>query len=99
MGETETPHFYDFKNSGRVPETQNHLFLYFETLGYSNKIKNIPWNSKQNMCINIRISQIRSVVNFRKDGRRKSRRPVKKQTLETLDMGSISINKHEMETW
>ena len=32
MGETETPHFYDFRIFGHVPEPQNHyLFIFGDT--------------------------------------------------------------------
>ena len=31
MGETETPYFYDFGTLGRVPGSQNQLFLSSET--------------------------------------------------------------------
>ena len=34
MGEPETHHFYDFGISGRVPGSQNQLFLFVETPGH-----------------------------------------------------------------
>ena len=37
MGEPQTPHFYDFGISGRVPEPQNQLFLSLETPGHPTK--------------------------------------------------------------
>ena len=37
MGETATPHFYDFGVFGLVPEPQNQLFLSLETPRYLTK--------------------------------------------------------------
>ena len=39
MGETKTPHFYDFGISEPVTKPQNQLFLFLETPGFLNKIK------------------------------------------------------------
>ena len=44
MGETETPHFYDFGIFGSVPEPPNQYYLSFETPGYLTKMKNNHWN-------------------------------------------------------
>ena len=43
MREPQTPHFYDFGISGRVPEPQNQYYLSLETPGYLNEIKKEPW--------------------------------------------------------
>ena len=39
MGETKTPHFYDFGIFEPVTEPQNQLFLSLETPGHLQKIK------------------------------------------------------------
>ena len=39
MGATETPHFYDFGISGRVPGSQNQLFVFLATPGYLHKLR------------------------------------------------------------
>ena len=56
MGEPQTPHFHDFRISGRVPGSQNQLFISLETPGYLKQIKKIPGIfskilfSKSQMC-------------------------------------------------
>ena len=43
MGETQTPHFYDFWIFGRVPEPQNQYYLSLETPGYPGPGLLSPW--------------------------------------------------------
>ena len=44
MGETKTPHFYDFGIFEPVTKPQNQHYLSLETPGHSKKIKKNPWN-------------------------------------------------------
>ena len=44
MGETKTPHFYDFGIFEPVTKPQNQHYLSLETPGYSKKINQNPWN-------------------------------------------------------
>ena len=70
MGETKTPHFYDFGILGRVPGSQNQLFS-FEAPGHRNKIKQIPGTFLKHInLININVLAIRIFDNFRKGGHR-----------------------------
>ena len=70
MGESQTPHFYDFGISGRVPQPQNQYYLSFETPGYLTEFKKNPTHCFENiMFININILKIPNSVNFGKDVR------------------------------
>ena len=44
MGETKTPHFYDFGIFEPVTNPQNQLFLSLETPGDLKEIKGNPWD-------------------------------------------------------
>ena len=86
MGETETPHFYDFVIFGRVPEPQNQLCLSLETPGYpKNREKNME-HLKHFIFINLIVLEFQHVDNFGKDGRRKIP-PVRSTNLENIGYG------------
>ena len=71
MGEPETPHFYDFGISGRVPGSQNQLFLFLETPGYLTKSRKPLEAFPINMFVNRKVSELHLSDNVRKGGRRK----------------------------
>ena len=100
MGEPTTPHFYDFGTLGRVPGSQNQLFLSVET-GYLNKSKNSQIISKFLIFIDLKILELQIVVNFRKKNRHQKNLTSRLiyNILEIWDMRSISIKKQEMVNW
>ena len=69
MGETETPHVYDFGTLGRVLSSQNQLCSSLETPGYFKQskknilCKNICWG-------NLKDLEIEHLSTFEKDGHR-----------------------------
>ena len=72
-GESQTPNFYDFGISGRVPETQNQYNLSLETPGRLKKIKIIPGSFLNYIIlVNLKMLEIDVFVDVGKNGRRKS---------------------------
>ena len=85
---------------GRVPEPPNQLFVFFETPGYLNKIKNNPWDISKHIIFgkpqnagNPEISQL-----SKRRAPTNDEDPLNK-IWNILEMGSISPRKHKMEIW
>ena len=78
MGETKSPHFYDFGISGRVTGSQSQIFLSLETPGHLKQIQKKTLGHSQTIVIFIIIISIIKInmlenqdfVNIGKDGRR-----------------------------
>ena len=51
MGEPETPHLYDFWTLGRVPGSENQLFLSLETPRYQKASKKTPVTFLNILCL------------------------------------------------
>ena len=95
MGEPKNPTFYDFGISGRVPGSQNQLFLSLETPGYLNKIKKNPIRFLEILIYKSQSSDNSNFSIF-------ERAPTNpdepsNEILNILEMGPISIKMHEME--
>ena len=99
LGETQTPHFYDFGIFERVlfPST-NYFCLWIpqDTLTH-------PRN-KPKSCLENRILGSFKIVEVRHFEKWKRQAPTNDEDpsniiLKILDMGSISIQKYEMGTW
>ena len=70
MGDTETPHFYDFGISVRVHEPQNHLCSSLETPGYLKKPRKSKIIFKHIILTNLKMLEVGNFENVGKGGHR-----------------------------
>ena len=68
MGETKTPHFYDFGTFGRVPGSPNQYYLSLETPGYLNETKTQSF-LKDVIFINLKILDSETFEHIGEGGR------------------------------
>ena len=71
IGETKTPHSYDFGILGRVQTPENQLCLLLESPGYLKKSRNDLEHFKSIDFVYLEIWEILNFDNFGKDRRRK----------------------------
>ena len=88
MGETKTPHFYDFGIFEPVTKPQNQLFLSLETPGHLKQFRQIPKHvTNKYMLANLKHFKVPYFDILRKDGHRKMMK-IRPRNLQNLEYGT-----------
>ena len=98
MGKTQTPHFYDFGIWGRATAPKTNYFYSGDIRILNQNRESSPGHLENIICKTLKTSEIPPL---KKRNRRAPTNPEDPSNtiLEIFDLKSISVKKHEMDTW